>query len=196
MSDPRATLVARSLSAPVRRIPRLHFVYGWQLDDALRAQTCPSARPEGLAVLEDHDLGFFGHNPMWDGAEEAVVPRAGAQVWGLLLTLGNTDADRLDQRLNVREDGSGAHFHLPVEVRDCQGRLQQVLLYMRSRLDDPRPPSAEYRDRLAAAFLAQGLPPPYVARLRAIEAPPAAYPVPHRPRVIALTAAGGCHCPL
>lgn len=196
MSERRARAIVRPLSQPVRQVPRLHFVYGWQLDDALRAKTCPSARPEGLAVLDDHDLGFFGHSPTWDGAEEAVVPCPGARVWGLLLTLSPTDADRLDQQLNVREDGSGTHFHLPVELHDARGRLLQALLYMRSRLDDPRPPSAEYRDRLAAAFAVHGLPPPYVARLRAIEAPPAAYPVPRRPRVIPLTAAGGCHCPL
>jgi hypothetical protein len=173
----------------------LVFVYGWQLDAALLAQYCPGARVLTTARLVDYDLGFYGHTPKWDGAEEAVVAHPGSEVWGLVLALTPADAERLDGMHNVHGDGSGSYFHYPADVEGADGQRHAVLLYMKTALGASRTPSVEYRNRIVAGALAHGLPVSYVARLRGIAAHVAGYPVPRGLRVIQVVAAGGdCHC--
>jgi hypothetical protein len=138
------------------------------------------------ARLPAFDFGFFGHTPTWDGAEEAVIARAGGEVWGLVLQLGPFEAERMDNMQNVHGDGSGGYFHFPADVEGADGQRHSTLLYMRTAFGEPRPPSVEYRDRLVAGALAHGLPASYIARLRAFEAVPAGYPVPHGLRVFPL----------
>lgn len=157
----------------------LYFVYGWQLDARLLDRYCPGARVLTPARLPGYELGFFGYSQKWDGAEEAIFERKDSSVWGLVLALHRADAQRLDDAQGVQGDGSGAYFHYPAEVEGSDGQRHEVLFYMKSSRGEPRPPSAEYRDRIAAGALAHGLPADYVERLRAIAAPPASYPVPH-----------------
>lgn len=157
----------------------LFFVYGWPLDARLLAQYCPNARIVAAARLPGYELGFFGYSQKWDGAEEALVARQDGEVWGLVVALNRADAQRMDGMQNVHGDGSGSYFHYPAEVEAPDGSRHEVLFYMKSTLGEPRPPSAEYRDLIVAGALAHGLPASHVARLRAIVAPPAGYPVPH-----------------
>jgi gamma-glutamylcyclotransferase len=173
----------------------LYFVYGWQLDAELLARYCPSARFVATARLPDYDIGFFGHTPKWDGAEEALAERKDGEVWGLVLELSWSNAERMDGMQNVHDDGSGIYFHYPADVEGTDGSSHEVLLYKRNMLGEPRAPSAEYRDRIVAGALAHGLPAAYVDRLRGIAAHPAGYPVPHnlRPIRIVLSSAN-CNC--
>lgn len=157
----------------------LYFVYGWQLDARLLERYCPSARIVASARLPGYELGFFGYSQKWDGAEEAIFDSRDGAVWGLVLDLNRADAQRLDDAQSVHGDGSGAYFHYPAEVEGSDGQRHEVLFYMKSSRGEPRPPSAEYRDRIADGALAHGLPADYIERLRGIAAPPAGYPVPH-----------------
>jgi hypothetical protein len=173
----------------------LFFVYGWQLDARLLAKCCPNARLLTVARLADYDLGFFGYSPKWDGAEEALIEQKGATVWGLVLALTKSNADRMDSMQNVHGDGSGAYFHYPADVQGLDGQTHATLLYMKTALGAPRPPSAEYRDRIAAGARAHGFPVEYVARLNALEAPPASYAVPYGQRVeLPIVTAENRHC--
>jgi gamma-glutamylcyclotransferase len=157
----------------------LYFLYGWQLDARLLARYCPNARIVSAARLPGYALGFFGYTQKWDGAEEAVVASKDGAAWGLVVALNRADTQRLDDAQNVHGDGSGSYFHYPADVVGADGQPYEVLLYMKSSRGEPRPPSAEYRDLLAAGAEAHGLPADYVAQLRHIAAPPAGYPVPH-----------------
>jgi hypothetical protein len=173
----------------------LFFVYDWQLDARLLAECCPGARLLTVAQLADFDLGFFGYTPKWDGAEEAVMAQKGATVWGLVLALTKFNADRMDSMQNVHGDGSGTYFHYPVDVHGLDGQTHATLLYMKTALGAPRPPSAEYRDRIADGAAAHGFPAEYVARLRALEAPSASYRVPYGMRVeLPIITAENRHC--
>ncbi|MBK1614297.1 hypothetical protein CKO44_12545 [Rubrivivax gelatinosus] len=177
------------------RVPGLVFVYGWQLDDRLRARCGAKGCVVGTARLPDHDLGFFGHSARWDGAEEAVFEAPEREVWGLLLALRSDEAAGLDDTMNVREDGSGSHFHCPVEVEDSAGALQPALIYQMAALGPARTPSREYLERIATGAAAHALPPAWVERLRSVPAHPASYPVPHGLRTLRVSvASGGCHC--
>ena len=175
---------------------QLVFVYGWQLDAALLAQYCPGARVVTTARLADYDLGFYGHTPKWEGAEEALVAKSGSEVWGRVLALSAAGAERMDGMLNVHGDGSGSYFHYPADVEGSDGQRYETLTYMKTALREPRTPSDEYKQRLIAGALAHGLPLAYIARLRAVAAHPAAYPVPRGLRTIQVVAASGddCHC--
>lgn len=178
------------------RNEQLVFVYGWQLDAELLAQYCPGARVVATGRLAGYDLGFFGHTPKWEGAEESLVPKPGAEVWGVVLALTAAGAERMDGMLNVHGDGSGSYFHYPVDVEGSDGERHEALTYMKTTLREPRTPSEEYKQRLIMGALAHGLPLAYVARLRAFDAHPAAYPVPRGLRTIQVVAASGddCHC--
>ena len=157
----------------------LYFVYGWQLDARLLDRYCPGACVVSSARLPGYALDFFGYSQKWDGAEEAIFPKPESTVWGLVIALSRADAQRLDDAQNVHGDGSGSYFHYPADVEGSDGQTYDVLFYMKASRGEPRPPSAEYRDRIAAGALAHGLPADYVGHLQAIAAPPASYPVPH-----------------
>lgn len=173
----------------------LYFVYGWQLDAELLARYCPSARFVATARLPGYELGFYGYTPKWDGAEEALAERENGEVWGLVLELNWTNAERMDSMQNVQADGSGIYFHYPIDVEGSDGKRHAVLLYKRNIMGEPRLPSVEYRDRIVAGALAHSLPPAYVERLRGVAAHPAGYPVPYnlRPIRIILSSAN-CNC--
>ena len=152
------------------RNEQLVFVYGWQLDTELLAQYCPGARVVATGRLAGYDLGFFGHTPKWEGAEEALVAKSGSEVWGRVLALSAAGAERMDGMLNVHGDGSGSYFHYPADVEGSDGQRYETLTYMKTALREPRTPSDEYKQRLIAGALAHGLPLAYIARLRAVAA--------------------------
>ena len=85
---------------------------------------------------------------------------------------------------------------IKVDVEGSDGQRHEALTYMKTALREPRTPSEEYKQRLIMGALAHGLPLAYVARLRAFDAHPAAYPVPRGLRTIQVVAASGddCHC--
>lgn len=156
----------------------IYFAYGSNMHPEQIAERCGSPEVVGIARLKDHRLAFFGHSPTWDGAEEAVVPQEGEEVWGVLYRLSFAEADQLDAWQGVRADGCGPYFLFPVFAVDDGGVSHVSLLYKKDSCGTAGLPSQEQRAFIVAGARAQGLPEAYVDRLLSLPAKKAAYPVP------------------
>jgi hypothetical protein len=164
-----------------RKPARFHyFAYGPTMDPRLMAEVCRSAVALGPAMLPGHELGFFGHSDVWDGAEKTLVRRPDCAVWGVVYRIASTDLDRLDLYQGVKLDGSGAYFHFPTEAIGGGGQHYDVVFYKRSMNGAPRLPSTDYVAHIVRGAEAQGVPEDYLARLRRIETRTPAYRVPLR----------------
>ncbi|WP_200384825.1 gamma-glutamylcyclotransferase [Rhodocyclus tenuis] len=157
---------------------RLHFFYGAHLDPRQFASCSQQPRLLGSARLANCTLAFFGYAMKWDGAEESLQPSAGAETWGVLYELAPDDAERLDAEQCVRLDGSGAYFHIPVEVVTADGSVHEALTYLRSTHGEAQLPSREFLANIVAGARAHGLPADYLERLQALPSKPASYRVP------------------
>ncbi len=171
----------------------LYFAYGSNMNPGqLRSR---GVRPlkATLAKLPDHEVAFFGHSRMWDGAMETVVPSPGRNVWGVIYELSLTSGDTLDGWQDAREDGTGAYFHCPMEVIDNEGNSHTVLLYKKDILGVPLKPSTEYLEYIIEGAVQLGLPLDYIARLQGIESKKAEFPVPVKSRFnLGLLTAADC----
>ncbi|RHZ92731.1 gamma-glutamylcyclotransferase [Cereibacter sphaeroides] len=171
----------------------LHFAYGIDLHPEEMARMVPTAVPIGRAVLPDHRMGFFGHNRVWDGADETVEPDPGARVQGVLYRLSRREADQFDAARGVKLNGTGTHFHFPVEVRTEDGTSVPALILKKDRRGVPRLPSTEYLARLVEGARAHGLPAAWIAALAATPSVPASHPVPNRAHALQVVGLG-CAC--
>ncbi|NJL07203.1 MAG: gamma-glutamylcyclotransferase [Methylacidiphilales bacterium] len=157
-----------------------YFAYGPTMNPATMAQVCRGAVALGTAMLPGHELAFFGHSEVWDGAEKTLVRRPGAVAWGVVYQIASTDLDRLDLYQGVKLDGSGGYFHYPTEVFGADGQRYEVVFYKRAMNGTPSLPSTDYVARIIAGTEAHGLPNDYIDRLRRAPTRRASYSVPLR----------------
>jgi gamma-glutamylcyclotransferase (GGCT)/AIG2-like uncharacterized protein YtfP len=167
-----------------------HFAYGPYMSREHIAPLCSNAKVVAIARLPHHQLAFFGHTPVWDGAEETVIPAPDQEVWGVIYDLKSSDRERLDNAQDARMDGSGAYFHHPATVTDTEGKTHKVILYRKDKQGAPSKPSQEYLNLIIQAAAERGLPAAYVEKLRTIEATQAKYAVPRQRQ--SSPSGGGC----
>jgi cation transport regulator ChaC len=153
---------------------------------------CVSPKVLGVARLDGFRMDFFGHSKKWDGATESIVKDARESTWGILYELDFPDAEDLDAAMDVRLDGTGLHFHYPVDVALESGEVSDALMYVMSEMGPFRPPSYEYLKRMVWGARERGLPKAYVERLHSMPNTPASYPVPRLPRMPVLPGCDGC----
>ncbi len=173
----------------------LHFAYGADMNPGQIAERCSRPTIKAVARLPDHALSFHGHSETWDGGEEAVVPRPGHDLYGVVYQLSASDADSLDAAQGVRLNGTGSYFHFPAEVIGLDGDRFDVVLHKKDRLGVFQAPSTEYLDYIIAGARVHGLPAAYVDALQWIETRAARYPVPRRvSEQFRMLAASSCAC--
>lgn len=160
--------------------PRLYFAYGSNLNLEQMRVRCPKHQVIGPARLPGYRLGFYGYSMNWDGAVATIIAEAGAEVWGVLYQLNIGDWGQLDRFENVKDDGTGDYFHMPVEVINQQGELQEATAYVKATLGTTVCPSTEYLQTILQGMESHQLPETYVAGLRSLETKPAGYAVPRR----------------
>ncbi len=170
-----------------------HFAYGSNMNSEQLQARCADAKLIAVAKLADHQLGFHGYTPEWDGAEETVSEAPGKEVWGVIYELTPSDKEKLDDWQDALFDGSGAYFHSPAKVTDQQAKEYSVLLYKKAKLGNPEKPSEEYLNFIVKGAVERGLPAAYVDQLRSIETRKAKFVVP-RPRKSARQAVPGGEC--
>jgi hypothetical protein len=170
-----------------------HFAYGSNMNPEQLAAHGVKPKVVAVAKLSGHQLVFFGHSVIWDGAEETLILVSGHDVWGVVYELSSADRDRLDDWQDARLDGSGSHFHSPSTVTGVSGNTYKVLLYKKDAQGEPRKPSQEYLNFIVNGAVARDLPAAYIEKLRAMESRKAGFVVP-RPRksVRELVPAGDC----
>ncbi|OIQ51339.1 hypothetical protein BerOc1_03289 [Pseudodesulfovibrio hydrargyri] len=159
----------------------IYFAYGSNMNPEQIRQRCTGADVLGPARLPGLALGFFGNNRLWDGGLETVIPAPGHTLWGVVYSLGPTDADSLDAWQGVRLNGTGDYFHSPATVYDATGEGRYAVLYKKDLLGDPVPPSREYLHFIVEGARAHGLPRAYVDELAGLPRAPARFIVPRSP---------------
>lgn len=175
----------------------LYFIHGALMHPEQMAACCAAPEVVTVARLKDFELSFYGYSPRWDGGEEAVVASPGGEVWGVVYSLSELDAQRLDSVLGVREDGGGIHFHFPADVLNVEGEPLSVLFHRRNSLGPVRLPSTEHLQVLAEGARLRGLPLAYVAHLQARPSCKASFQVPRQtlfnPLQITALGCDACH---
>jgi hypothetical protein len=155
-----------------------YFAFGSDMDLARLRALAGEIEVLGPARLAGYRLGFFDHNVVWDSGIETLLADAAAETWGVLCRLRPTEWERLDACRGANLDGTGTHFHYPVEVTTMTGEELLVRTYQRAVRGVPSLPSAEFLDYLVAAARVRGLPACYQDHLRSLPSAPASYLVP------------------
>ncbi|MGV0878250.1 gamma-glutamylcyclotransferase family protein [Martelella sp. FLE1502] len=91
-----------------------YFAYGSNMLTERLTRRCPSARPVGPAVLENHALAFSKIGNEGSG-KATIVERAGEAVFGVVFTLDVAERDLLDAF-----EGKGKGYD---RIDDCAVRL-------------------------------------------------------------------------
>lgn len=157
-----------------------YFAYGSDMDLARLRARAGDIEVLEPARLAGYRLGFFDHDPVWDSGIETLLADETAETWGVLCRLRPLEWERLDACMGATLDGTGRHFHYPVEVATAMGETYWVRTYQRSARGVPRLPSTEFVDYLVAAARIRGLPESYQNHLRSLPSAPACYLVPRR----------------
>ncbi|WP_454915944.1 gamma-glutamylcyclotransferase family protein [Xanthobacter sediminis] len=161
----------------------LYFAYGGNMDAAQITGRCREVpQVVGVARLADHVVAFHGRDERWDGGEETVRRQPGAGTWGVVYRLSATAFDRLDAWQGVRLDGTGTYFHSPADVVSQDGTAYSVMLYRKSSLGNPHPPSTPHLAMILAAARRRGLPDDHIAALGAQDSIEPDAPVPRAAR--------------
>ena len=168
----------------------LYFAYGADMDLATLKARAGGAQVVSPARLVGYRVAFFGHNPVWDGGVETLVPEVEAETWGVLYVLRAAEWDRLDACVGATLEGSGAYFHYPVEVVTARDERYQVRTYRKSSQGETCRPSREYLDFLIRSAASRGVPASYQDLLRALPSSAATYRVPR------LAPGGRLHLPV
>lgn len=157
---------------------RQYFAYGENMHPDVILERCASPRVIGTARLPAFRMDFFGYSARWDGAMESAVRDPREEIWGVLYELDFDDAELLDGFLDVRLDGTGSHYHMPVEVTLSDGTVTDALMHVLSEMGRFRPPSSQYLSHVVDAARKRGLPKIYIERLYSTPCCPATYTVP------------------
>jgi hypothetical protein len=155
-----------------------YFAYGADMDCARLRARAGDVEVLAPARLAGYRLAFFGHDPVWDSGMETLRVDERAETWGVLYRLRPLEWERLDARMGAALDGTGAHFHYPVEVTTADGKDFLVRTYLRAERGEPRLPSTEFLAFLLAAGRARSLPTSFLEHLQSLPSTPARYPVP------------------
>ena len=137
-------------------VPVLYFAFGSNLHLPQMRERCPDCEMLEPVVLADYRLAFRGNSARWGtGGVATVLPRAGAQVHGLLYRLSATDLERL----NGYEHYPTVYAHLPVSVTTRAGAQHAALTYQRANGhgEELRPPSMRYFHQIWRNYKAYAL---------------------------------------
>lgn len=158
-----------------------HFAYGLNMNKALIAERCTSARAVTIAKLKGYRLSFSDYSKVWDGGMEGLVRESGHDLWGVIYELSSMDRNRLDVWQDVRQDGIGSYFHYPARIVAEDSISRIVLFYKKNSPGDLTCPSTEFLNLIIKGAEENGLPESYIDELRAIESKKASFEVPRRP---------------
>jgi hypothetical protein len=73
-----------------------YFAYGSNMDLEQMRRRCPDSKLAGVAVLEDHQIGFTRFSVNRNSAVADVLVSPGRQVWGILYEVSTADLEKLD----------------------------------------------------------------------------------------------------
>jgi hypothetical protein len=141
------------------------FCYGQDMHPDFIGKRGEKAEPIAVARLEGFRLDFSGRSAYWGGGEENALPAEGSVLWGTVYSLSFKDAETLDAERGAKLDGTGPYYHYPVVVIDASGGEHHALMYRKSAIGAPKPPSRAQLECIVEGARARGLPGSYIASL-------------------------------
>lgn len=149
-----------------------YFAYGSNLDPVQMRARCPASSFLAVARLPDHALAFTRFAPRRGCGVADVVASPGSEVWGVVYDLTEADGRRLDGFEGYRSERARNAYRRvvkQVDPRDTDSATMTVVTYeVCERQPEHVAPDRRYLGHLLAGAAAWGLPPAYVARLRAV----------------------------
>ncbi len=137
-----------------------YFAYGSNLDERQLAERCPSSRGLFRARLRHHRLDFTHFSSKWVGGAADVLPHSGADVWGVVYQLDDSELERLDRH-------EGGYDRVLLEVESEDGRRHPVVSYTVRDKHSFRPTDI-YLDKMLRWAEHWNLPRPYCELLRRV----------------------------
>lgn len=131
-----------------------YFAYGSNMDLVQMQDRCPSARPLGSALLDQHRFQIDGRG------FASVTPCAGARVHGIVWEITESDEVSLDQYEEVPDMYVKQHRSV-----QFNGRVEFMLIYVSTDHSSRSGPS-EYLDRIIDVAEENNMPADYVRELR------------------------------
>lgn len=148
----------------------LYFAYGSNMSTPRLRHRCPTAQPQGVAMLRGHRLRF--HKLGVDGSAKCDAWYTGGPediVYGVLFDLGREDRGRLDEIEGFRYEVVRG------QVECLRPRRLQPCFFYRARLEyvvDGLKPFAWYRRHVLAGAIEHELPADYISAIAAVAAMP------------------------
>lgn len=143
----------------------LYFAFGSNLSVTQMRVRCPGSDPVGPALLTGRELGFAYRSQNFPpGGAADVVASEGAEVWGALYRLTDSDLEQLDRFEWV---GDGGYRRITVEVESGGETLPALCYEVVDRLDFELPPIPEYRQLMIDGSREHGLPDRWITSLEA-----------------------------
>jgi len=148
----------------------LYFAYGSNMSRQQMHARCPDHECLGIAVLEDHALCFPRSSPIRNCGVAGLVEKPGAEVWGVVYSLHDRDLAALDKR-------EGYDPSQPAEMNRYNRQIIRVLMgdehvecltYFARHETGEHVPNKAYMTAIIEGAVENGLPEPYVARLKQI----------------------------
>lgn len=136
-------------SDDIRRLgfDQIYFAYGANLDDVTMRDRAPSAEALGVGFLDEWALTFGTQGPHLEGGGAAIVPQAGARVWGVIYAISDDDKRRLDATEQAAYDPQ----HLVVTAREGGGTYEAYVYVPREEMPhalEQSRPDRNYLDRM------------------------------------------------
>ncbi|MEJ5297934.1 MAG: gamma-glutamylcyclotransferase family protein [Armatimonadota bacterium] len=153
----------------------LYFAYGSNMDCSQMRCRCRSARFKGIAVLPDHKLAFPRKSQSRRGGVAGAVAEDGAEVWGVLYEISESDLPKLDCCEGFVENRAANYY----VRKTCQVFLDgdpaapmEVWTYFAVPQPGKHLPSSDYLQQIIAGARFWGLPEAYIQHLEQIQTGP------------------------
>jgi len=130
---------------------RLYIAYGSNLNLPQMAQRCPTAKPVGTAILENHELLFRGGR---HGSVATVEPREGSSVPVLVWKLQPDDEAALD-----RYEGYPSLYEKRMMDIGLNGRAVSAMVYVMVPGHEAGLPSRNYLNVIRDGYVSAGFDP-------------------------------------
>jgi len=150
----------------------IYFAYGSNMHPAQMRERCAGSRARGIGFLADYRLAFPRWSPVRRHAVASIVASPGEGVWGVLYDMTAEDWTCLHRcEGHIGEGHADNRYDLIAVEPRCDAGPVAARTYI--AMPHPLPTDAgltsvRYKQQLIYGADAHGLPPDYLAMLRAV----------------------------
>ncbi len=117
-----------------------YFAYGSNLDRSQMQDRCPGSRVFRAGCLNGYQLDFTCFSQRWAGGVADVVRSEGAEVWGVIYEIIDSDLKSLDRY----EGYPDVYTRFQTTIRSGESEVESVWTYTVREKSGPFRPSEKY----------------------------------------------------